>query len=1424
MGARTGYIADVLACLVGAVVLLCAATLAQATEGKPLRGVALIIGNGAYEHLAPLTNPPDDARAVEDLFDELGFETFDARDADARKLRRVIERFVEDAEGADVAVLYYAGHGIEAGGENYLVPTDADLSALENAGEKLVPLTDLLAELRAAAPMTIILLDACRDNPFPAGSIVRPAPGADPVPLGAGGLGETRGVSRFGQTSGAGAADAANLGALIGFAAEPGKVALDGDAGANSPYAAAVLRHISAMTGEEFGTVMRMVAEEVYLKTGGRQRPWVNESLRRLLYFGSAPDPVEGAEGDILRERRQLLVTIAALPDIERRQVEAVARDASVPMDAVYGMLRALGEEAPKDPAELERLLRQQTAKIAEMRRERAVVAGSDPEILRLSELAALAISEGALETAIGLHEQAKARVHEIEKTVETVEADIKARRMEFADVFARSGETSFMAFDYEQSARDYQAAFEQVERWDDWAAWSHRGNQAVALQASGWRGGKTDHLREAAVLAREIVQRAERLPDRADWATSQTFLGNTLVTLGQRDNNPAMLREAAAAYEAALTVYAEGSGFDAQRIDVLHNLAGALFQVGAKGNDETVLRTAIDRFAELARMVPRTEDPQVWARTVSVQASAMTDLARSRGDARLFEEAISLHRQALEVRQREILPEQWAETAHRMAVAMSDLGTLRNDAGLMRQADELFLSVLPVLDRGKSPVTWSDALQNAGLNAHSLAIESGDTTGLERAVGFYRQALEVRSRDSLPDLWADTQTSMAGALCDLGRLRRDVRLIEEGIAAHRLAAEILTRETVPGEWSRIQSNIGDALRIAGDIEGSLGRIADSVEVQAGALAVAVASGEAVRAENARERIVASVLSAARIAAPDDPVLMATLDRAASLLSDRASPGALASVDSAIGRALYARAVSASDPALFEQSIAAYRRALVAEARAEPYRIWANTQSNLGLALRELARLPGHENLRAEAIEAWRAAQAEETDDTLWIGNQRALATLLDELGAAGDVARLREAADAWGALAKRLPETDRPGRASAAESRGVALQNAAYYAPGGDETAIDDAITAYRTALSDLDARGSPDDWRRIAGNLAELQLARGQSRNDTAALGEAADLFRALAAAPAGAREAGELDRIRIKLASALSARATMAGDTAVLREAIEIFRGVFEVDPSVIGRDWQSAVTFAQALRTLGQTAGEAAPLEESARLLAAVGQLPPTALDEQNRAFVRFAEGDTLLVLGDLAGQTDMLRRAVAAYREADAFYTQDAFPAYWRQARTALANALLTFGTAAKDSGPLSEAVVFFRALLAATSREAETAMWAGSANGLAWGLTQLARLGDGTADPEEAARYAGDAHAAFRALSSPVEAAQAQDTLCGAITELGRKRRDPALAEQALAACDAALTVFRENKLATLVRYGEESRARAAALHAELVR
>ena len=111
-------------------VLVLGLTLPAAAEERALKGVALVIGQSDYAHLAPLTDPGKDARAIEGLLEDLGFEVDGATHRGARKLRRDLERFAENTEGADAALIHYSRHGIEAGGENFLVPVDAGLPAL----------------------------------------------------------------------------------------------------------------------------------------------------------------------------------------------------------------------------------------------------------------------------------------------------------------------------------------------------------------------------------------------------------------------------------------------------------------------------------------------------------------------------------------------------------------------------------------------------------------------------------------------------------------------------------------------------------------------------------------------------------------------------------------------------------------------------------------------------------------------------------------------------------------------------------------------------------------------------------------------------------------------------------------------------------------------------------------------------------------------------------------------------------------------------------------------------------------------------------------------------------------------------------------------------------------------------------------------
>ncbi|MFH2018200.1 MAG: caspase family protein [Pseudomonadota bacterium] len=865
VGVRRDFIAGVFARLAGALVLLCAATLVHAAEGKSLRGVALIIGNGAYEHLAALTNPPDDARAVEDLFDQLGFETTSVRDADARKLRRAVERFVEDAEGADAAVVYYAGHGIEAGGENWLIPVDADLSSLDDAGETLVPLTTLMRDLGKVAPLTIVLLDACRDNPFPPGTTVRPSPDAAPQPVSASGLGETRSVARFGAKASGEVQPEDGFGALIGFAAEPGKVALDGDAGANSPYAAAVLRHVSAMTGEEFGTVMRMVAEEVYLKTGGRQRPWINESLRRLLYFGSAPDPVEGEEGEILAERRQLLLTIAALPGQDRQQVEQAAAARGVPMDALYGMLRALGQEIPKDPKALQEMLRSQAETLEELMAERASLKSADPEIARLSGLADHALAEGALATAIALHGQAKQRVGVLEKTVASAEEDALARRREFASVFARSAEANALAFDHLAAAADYAKAFEQVERRDDRLAWTYKhaqmmslarrgrfmgdraayekalaaGDQALriadylgdldlklrtrndiglTLRRLGEREPGTESLDRAVSLLREALASADRDADPVLWGEMQQTFGKALVRIGERRSDPQPLTEAVTAFENALSTRSPDKSAEAWA-ESQHVLGAALATLGVRDRDTARLERSVDAFkAALTVRSPQLSEID-WSNTLSALGAAYAFLGERRADPQMLADAVACFRQALTVIRRDRMPLEWADIQSNLGASLIRVGELGGGRAPIEEAVGAFHASLSELTFERGPAAWAETQNNLGAALAWLANDREDVDLYRKSIDAYRTAQKVQTFEAMPVAWAQSQYNIGTTSGMLGRATRDVATLDRSAAALRDTLQVYSHDKMPFEWMRTHYELGRTLFALGRLK-----------------------------------------------------------------------------------------------------------------------------------------------------------------------------------------------------------------------------------------------------------------------------------------------------------------------------------------------------------------------------------------------------------------------------------------------------------------------------------------------------------------------------------------------------------------------------------------------------------------------------
>jgi hypothetical protein len=220
--------------------------------------VALTIGNSAYKNVPQLPNPVNDAAAVAALLKQSGFDIVEARtDLGIAELRRTISDFSDSASDADVAVVFYAGHGMEVDGTNYVIPIDAALKRDIDVDDEAVSLDRILKVLDPVKRLRLVILDACRDNPF-SKSMKRT-------------LG-TRSVSR-----GLAKVEPSTSDTLIAFAAKAGSVAADGD-GANSPFTAALLKFIGS-PGLDLRLAFGQVRDDVMKATNNRQEPFVYRSL-----------------------------------------------------------------------------------------------------------------------------------------------------------------------------------------------------------------------------------------------------------------------------------------------------------------------------------------------------------------------------------------------------------------------------------------------------------------------------------------------------------------------------------------------------------------------------------------------------------------------------------------------------------------------------------------------------------------------------------------------------------------------------------------------------------------------------------------------------------------------------------------------------------------------------------------------------------------------------------------------------------------------------------------------------------------------------------------------------------------------------------------------------------------------------------------
>ncbi len=314
------------------IVLAVAALVCALAPARADKRVALVIGNSHYQHVGLLPNPASAAAAMAALFKSARFDVVDVhQDLGVTAMRRAVSDFSDKAQGSDIAVVYYAGHGIEVDGVNYLIPVDAVLARDFDVEDETVSLDRALRAIDSARRLRLVIIDACRSNPFIASM--------------------RRGSRAIGR--GLSAVEPSIGNTLIAYAAKAGSTAADGDSD-HSPFTAALLKHI-ATPGRDIRLALGEVRDAVLASTSQQQEPFVYGSLGgreiAIVEGGSAPPANGGREnpapgGGLVSEAAQVWETVKNATDIA--VIDRFLQH--------YGAVPFYGDEARGKRAELQKL------------------------------------------------------------------------------------------------------------------------------------------------------------------------------------------------------------------------------------------------------------------------------------------------------------------------------------------------------------------------------------------------------------------------------------------------------------------------------------------------------------------------------------------------------------------------------------------------------------------------------------------------------------------------------------------------------------------------------------------------------------------------------------------------------------------------------------------------------------------------------------------------------------------------------------------------------------------------------------------------------------------------------------------------------------------------------------------------------------
>ncbi|RWN67339.1 MAG: hypothetical protein EOR99_10935 [Mesorhizobium sp.] len=317
------------AVVLSGLILFIIASLGAEAAAPDAKRVALVIGNSKYVHSVALPNPANDAHLIASTLRNAGFQVIEGVDQDNAGMHSLISRFTEQSYDADLAVIFYAGHGMQVDGRNFLIPVDAELTSPAYLKTRTIQIDDFMAALPPEPAIGVIILDACRDNPL-ARTLAASMPKSRSASFGSG----LAPIDAKSDGVGTG-------GILIAYATDPGAIAFDGN-GVNSPYSTALARHLTE-PGVEIQSALTRVRGQVTETTQGRQRPWHNASLGREVFLGQsvveaapATKPVAGASGSAATPPPAPVTSEPPSWEVEQRLWDEASKRNTIPFYEAY--------------------------------------------------------------------------------------------------------------------------------------------------------------------------------------------------------------------------------------------------------------------------------------------------------------------------------------------------------------------------------------------------------------------------------------------------------------------------------------------------------------------------------------------------------------------------------------------------------------------------------------------------------------------------------------------------------------------------------------------------------------------------------------------------------------------------------------------------------------------------------------------------------------------------------------------------------------------------------------------------------------------------------------------------------------------------------------------------------------------------------